>query len=141
MWYIWLIFAGVFFILEMVTTGFFIFWLGIGALLALIVSFFTNSILIQVAVFIISSIALIIATKPLVDKLLGNKKTIPTNAYTIIGKNALVIEEIDPLKSTGQIKIDGEVWSAKSLDNTVIPKDSNVEVHSIQGVKACVKSI
>ncbi len=141
MWQIWLIIAGIFFILEIFTTGFLVFWFGIGSLLSMIVSFFTDNVVLQATVFLISSTILIIATKPLVDKLLGNRKTVMTNAYTIIGKDALVIEEINPLKGTGQIKIAGEVWSAKSFDEMVIPKDSKVEVLSIQGVKACVKLI
>ena len=69
MWQIWLLLAGLFFIGEMITVGFLIFWLGIGALLAMIVSFFTTNIIIQTAVFVISSIILILATKPFVKKI------------------------------------------------------------------------
>lgn len=141
MWHVWLIFAGVFFILEMMTAGFFVFWLGIGSLLAMLVSFFTDNIIIQASVFLISSALLIFLTKPFVDKFLKNKKTVPTNAYNIIGKNALVIEEINHLKGTGQIKVNGEIWSAKSLDEEIISKDSTIEIQSIEGVKACVKLV
>ena len=140
MWHIWLIVAGVFFILETVTAGFFIFWLGIGALLALLVSFIVpGSIALQITVFILSSIALIIFTKPLVDKMIHNKETVVTNANAIIGKTGLVTEEINSLEATGQIKIGGEIWSAKAIDSNTIPKGANVEVCSIEGVKACVK--
>ncbi len=139
MWHIWLIFAGIFFILEMMTAGFFIFWLGIGSLIAMLISFFTDNVIIQTSVFIVSSGLLIFLTKPFVDKVLGNKKAVNTNAYNIIGKSALVIEEINSLKGTGQIKVDGEVWSAKSLNQEIITKDSNVVIQSIEGVKACVK--
>ena len=69
MWGVWLIAAGIFFIIEIATVGFLIFWLGIGALLAMIVSFFTSNIIIQTAVFVISSTILIFATKPLVNKI------------------------------------------------------------------------
>ena len=47
MWVFWLIAAGVFFIIEMATIGFLVFWLGIGAILAMLTSFITDSILIQ----------------------------------------------------------------------------------------------
>lgn len=140
MWHIWLIVAGVFFILETVTTGFFVFWLGVAALLALLVSFIApTSILLQITVFILSSIALIILTKPLVNKLISNKETVATNANAIIGKTALVTEDINSLESTGQIKVGGEIWSAKTVDSNIIPKGANVEICSIEGVKACVK--
>ena len=55
MWQIWLIIAGVCLIAEIITVGFLIFWLAIGALLAMVVSFFTDNIIIQTAVFVISS--------------------------------------------------------------------------------------
>ena len=55
MWQFWLIAAGIFFIGEIITTGFLIFWLGIGSLLAMIVSFLTDNIIIQTAVFVVSS--------------------------------------------------------------------------------------
>ncbi len=74
MWLIWLIAAGIFFIVEIATVGFLIFWLGIGSLLAMVVSFFTDNIIIQTAVFVFSSVALILATKPLISKYITRKK-------------------------------------------------------------------
>ena len=55
MWYIWLIAAGVFFVVEIMTVGFMIFWLGVAALLACLVSLITSNLIIQTAVFVISS--------------------------------------------------------------------------------------
>ena len=43
MWQVWLIIAGLFFIGEMITVGFLVFWFGVGALLAMITSLFTQS--------------------------------------------------------------------------------------------------
>ena len=140
MWQIWLILAGIFFIGEIATTGFLVFWFGVGALLAMASSFFTSSIILQTVIFIISSTILILVTKPFVKKFVDIKTT-NTNAYSIIGKNALVIKEIDPIHSTGQIKVDGEVWSAESQNSEVIPKGSEVKVIAIEGVKAIVKPV
>lgn len=140
MWQIWLILAGIFFIGEIATTGFLVFWFGVGALLAMASSFFTSSIILQTVIFIISSTILILVTKPFVKKFVDIKTT-NTNAYSIIGKNALVIKEIDPIQSIGQIKVDGEVWSAESQNNEVIPKGSEVKVIAIEGVKAIVKAV
>lgn len=140
MWQIWLILAGIFFIGEIATTGFLVFWFGVGALLAMASSFFTSSIILQTVIFIISSTILILVTKPFVKKFVDIKTT-NTNAYSIIGKNALVIKEIDPIHSTGQIKVDGEVWSAENQNSEVIPKGSEVKVIAIEGVKAIVKAV
>lgn len=140
MWQVWLIIAGLFFVGEIATVGFLIFWFGIGALIAMIVSFFTSNIIIQTTIFVISSTILIFATKPFVKKFADVKKT-NTNVYSIIGKKALVIKTIDPIHSVGQIKINGEVWTAESENNQVINEGSEVEILEIKGVKAIVKPI
>ena len=140
MWQIWLIASGVFFIIEIFTVGFLIFWLGIGALLAMLISFLTNNIIIQTAVFVISSGILIFATKPLVNKL-TKTETVPTNVYSIVGKKGIVIEDIDWSTGTGQIKSEGEIWSAKTNEQINIPKGTEIEIESIDGVKVIVKPL
>lgn len=137
MWVFWLVFAGIFFIGEMITTGFLIFWLGLGAVIALIVSLFTSSLFIQTVAFVISSIILIMSTKPLTDKF-TKKDIVPTNVYTLKGKKGIVTQEINPTNGTGQIKVGGEIWSALCDENLVIKKDEEVEIVRIQGVKAYV---
>lgn len=141
MWVFWLIAAGVFFIIEMATIGFLVFWLGIGALLAMVTSFITDSILIQVVVFVVTSTILLIFTRPLVNKFIKVPKETVTNAYSIIGKKAIVVKEINNIEGDGQIKVDGEVWSAKSNTDETISKDTEVEIVEIDGVKAVVKKI
>lgn len=94
MWIFWLIAAGAFFIGEIATVGFLIFWLGIGALAAMCISFFTANIIVQTAVFVVVSTVLIFLTKPLINKYIFQKETIPTNAYSIIGKTGVVIKKI-----------------------------------------------
>lgn len=141
MWIFWLIAAGIFFIIEMATIGFLVFWLGIGAILAMLTSFITDSILIQSLVFVITSTLLLIFTRPLVDKFIKVPKEIKTNAYSIIGKKGIVISKINNIEGTGQIKIGGEVWSAKSSENEDIPENTEIEIVEIDGVKAVVKEI
>ena len=140
MWQFWLIVAGLFFVGEIFTLGFLIFWFGIGALFAMIVSFFTTNIIIQTTVFLITSTIFILATKPLVKKFVDVKKT-NTNVFSIIGTKALVIKDIDPIHSSGQIKLNGEVWSAETENDEIIKEGSEVEVLKINGVKAIVKLV
>ena len=140
MWCFWLIAAGIFFIVEMATTGFLIFWLGIGALLAMITSFITNSIVVQTIVFVVTSCILIPLTKPLADKF-TNKKTVATNSYSLIGKHGIVLSDINPIEATGLVKVNGETWSAKSENGEIISKDTQIEVLSIDGVKLIVSPI
>ena len=140
MWQIWLIAAGAFLILEMFTMGFLVFWLGIGSLLAMLVSFITPSIVVQTSVFVLSSGILIFATKPFIKKF-TEKDNAKTNVYSLVGKKAIVIEDIDWITGSGQIKFNGEVWSAKTKEQVNISKGTEVEIESIEGVKAFVKPL
>ncbi len=140
MWQFWLVISGVFFIIEMITIGFLVFWLGVGAILACIVSLFTDSIIIQTAVFVISSIILIFLTKPLVKKF-SSKDNLKTNAYSIIGKKGIVIKDISSESSIGQVKVSSEVWSAVSESKNAIAKNTKVEVVAIDGVKVIVRPV
>ena len=140
MWQIWIIIAGVCLIGEILTSGFLIFWLSIGALIAMVVSFFVDSIIVQTAVFVISSAILIFATKPFVKKF-AKTKDVKTNAYSIIGKNAIVTKDIDSINGKGQIKVDSETWSAVGKDDMNIEKGTEVEILKINGVKAIVAPI
>ena len=140
MWQVWLIAAGIFLILEIFTMGFLVFWLGIGCLLAMLISFITDSIIIQTTVFVLSSGLLILATKPLVKKF-AEKDNTKTNVYSLAGKKAIVIEDIDWAKGSGQIRFDGQIWSAKTKEQVNISKGTEVEIESIEGVKAFVKPL
>ena len=141
MWQFWLIAAGIFFIIEIATVGFLVFWFGIGALIAMVVSIFVPNVYIQALVFIVSSTLLIFFTKPFVNKFVNKEKTIATNAYSIIGRTGIVTIEINDLKGTGQVKIGGETWSAKTLSEETIPENTEIEVVKIDVVKAIVQKV
>jgi len=139
MWQFWIILSGIFFIIEMATVGFLVFWFGIGALITMIVSLFTSSLVIQTTVFVFSSTLLLFLTRPFVNKFTKKENEIQTNAYSIIGKRGIVLKDIDPINGTGQVKIGTEVWSAKSSDDRKIEKGIEVEILEIEGVKVVVK--
>lgn len=140
MWHYWLIAAGIFFIAEALTAGFLIFWLGISALITMCVSFFVSDLIIQTVVFIICSVILIFATKPFVKKFMNIKET-KTNVFSLIGKKAIVTKDIDSINSVGQIKVDGQIWSAEGEHSKNIETGTQVEILKINGVKAIVRPI
>ena len=127
MWQYWLIAAGIFFVGEMFTAGFLIFWLGIAALITMVVSFFVSNLIVQMTVFIIASVILIFATKPFVKKFIHVKET-KTNAFSIIGKRALVIKNIDSVNENGQIKVNGETWTAIGENDDKIEKEQKLKL-------------
>ena len=122
--------------------GFLVFWFGIGALITMIVSLiFPENIFLQVSVFVAVSTLLIFLTKPLVEMLTRKDKNVATNAFSIIGKKGIVLQDINENYGIGQIKVAGEVWSAKTTDGGVIEKGTQVEVIQIDGVKAVVEPV
>lgn len=138
MWQIWLIIAILFFILEMMGPGFLLFWVGVGALIAMVVSFFVDNLAIQIGVFTISSIALLFCTRPFANKFAKTDNTV-TNAKSVIGKKGIVTKQINSLKGTGQIKVGGESWTAKSSNEDIIEEGAQVTILDINGVKAIVE--
>ena len=139
MWLVWLIISGICIIVEIMTVGFLIFWFAIGALIAMITSFLTSSILIQTIIFLISSTILLFFTRPLAKKITQSTESVNTNAYSIIGKRGIVLKDINPIYGSGQVKIGTEIWSAKSFSGNTINSGSEIEVVEIDGVKAVVK--
>lgn len=141
MWLVWLILCGVFLIIEIFTISFLFLWPGIGAFLAFVTSLITPNQGIQVAVFVISSILMIIFTKPLVKKLFKNKDDTKMNADSMIGKNGIVMKDINTLESVGQVKVNGELWSAFTDNNEIIEQGATVVVQSLEGVKLKVTKV
>ena len=141
MWQFWLILAGMFLIIEIISVGFLVFWFSIGALIAMVASLFIKSIVAQATIFVISSAILLFVTRPFVSKITQKDEVVKTNVYPIEGKVAKVVVDVDPIEGKGQIKVDGETWSAKSYNDTVIPKDTEVLIEKVDGVKAIVKPL
>ena len=141
MWKMWLILSGVFLIIEIINLGFFMFWFCLGALIAMIASFFIDNTIIQVVIFLVSSTILLFVTKPLANKILPKESLIKTNSFAMEGKMGRVIQNIEPIEGKGQVKVNGETWSAKSYNNEFISKDTEVIVEKIDGVKLIVRPI
>ena len=139
-WSIWLILCGLFLIIEIFTVSFLMFWPGIGAFLAFITNIIGFSLPVQLGVFVISTALMIIFMKPLVTKLFKTKD-VPMNNNAVIGKQATVVKEIDNVNLKGQVKVNGELWSAISDDDSIINENATVEVLAIDGVKLKVKKV
>lgn len=133
---IWLVITVLALIIEGSTAGLTTIWFAFAGGVSFVLSLFGANVYTQIIVFFVVSILLLVLTRPLIAKKLV-KQTEKTNADKIIGEKALVIEEINEFAGTGQIKISGSVWSAKSKD--VIAKDEKVIIKDIKGVHAIVE--
>lgn len=134
---LWLIIFVLTLVVEALTTSLVSIWFSIGALFSFITSYITDSALIQFLVFVVVSVIALFVTKPIVKKYF-KREIIKTNCNELIGKSALVIEEITD-KNMGKVKVSGQIWSALNKDKGTIDADSEVEVLSIEGVKLIVR--
>ncbi len=133
----WLITFLVLTFIELITVNLVSIWFAIGAVAALISSYFTDNIYIQIIIFIVVSSISLILTRKIVSKLRGNDFE-KTNLDRVIGKIGIVTEEITRLEP-GEVKVDGKKWSAISTKK--IDVGSKVEILSIDGVKLKVKEV
>ncbi len=136
---IWLILLVIFILVEIATVGLLTIWFAGGALAAFFVSLSQLGAAVQVIVFLIVSLVFVLLIRPLAQKKF-NSGHIRTNAQTLIGEEAVVLEPIDNLQSKGRVMIRGQEWSARSVDDKEkFEKDEVVQVMSISGVKLMVR--
>ena len=134
----WLIVFVVLLLFEIVTMGLTTIWFAGGALFGALASVLGASLPIQIGVFLVSSVVLLVLTRPFAIKHL-NQKVEPTNTERLIGIDTIVIEEIDALHGTGKVMVDGIEWLAMSSERAVTyEKDEVVTIEGIQGVKLIV---
>lgn len=136
----WLGLAVVLSVIEAVTAGLVTIWLVLGALAAWVCALAGLSFLFQLFAFLIVSYALLMVTRPIVKKWLSHKK-VKTNADRLVGQTGLVIEKIDAVEGTGQVKVGGQIWSAVPEDGNEIELGTKVRITAITGVKLVVFKI
>lgn len=133
----WIVLLVTFLIVEALTAQLVTIWFAVGAAAALIVRLCGLPLWVQLATFLVVSALALLLTRPLLRKL--TKQSVqPTNADRYLGQIAVVTEKIDNLAGKGQAVVQGSVWTARSADDSVIPKDACVRVERIDGVKLIV---
>ena len=125
-------------VIELATMGLTTIWFAGGAVAGFIASMLGANVVIQAVVFFVVSIVLLIFTRPFAVRYINSNKT-KTNIDGLIGQEALVLEEINNIRETGCARLEGKEWTARSVDDTVIPADTVVIVERIEGVKLIVK--
>ena len=139
-WIIWLVIAVVMFVIEAATTGLATLWFGIGAVVAMIMDLcgasFASQIIVMAVISAVCFAVCMIWIRPKLESL--RKKNIQhTNADRLIGREGVVIVPLNATEGKGQVKIDGQIWSAKA--DTDIAEGVKVTVRSIEGVKLVVE--
>ena len=127
--------------IEVLTLGLTTIWFAGGALVAIFANLLYAPIFVQIVLFFLVSLVLLFFTRPIAVKYF-NRDRVKTNVESMVGRQAIVTEEIDNMKATGQVTVSGQEWTARSWDEGVkIPEGEIVAVKSISGVKLIVECI
>ncbi|KPJ53761.1 hypothetical protein AMJ39_03400 [candidate division TA06 bacterium DG_24] len=138
LWWIWAILAAAFILGEIVTTGFFLLWFGIGAAAAALAALFGLGPGWQWAAFVFLSAILVLLSRRFADRVTSPPPP-GIGAERAIGKNGVVIESIDPLKDAGRVRVEKDEWRATSESEGNIPVGTKVTVVRIEGTHLVVK--
>lgn len=125
--------------IEIATMGLTTIWFAGGALVSAILAALNAPLWLQIVAFFVVSLILLYLTRPVAVKYF-NKDRVKTNVESLIGRQAIVISEIDNLQGIGQVTVGGQEWSARSVkDDVQLPVGSVVVVRSVSGVKLIVE--
>ena len=142
--WVWLGLAVALLIIEASTVQLVCIWFSLSALATSLVTLAFSNLgfdwYFQLVLFAVLSVLLLVFTRKFVKRFLTRKTNAQaTNLELNLGKEAIVTEDIDNIKGEGAIKINGLVWSAKSIDGNPIKKDEIVIFKEINGNKAIVE--
>ena len=138
-WIFWLIVMVVMLIIEAATTALATVWFAAGALVAMIMDLcgapHNLQIIVMAAVSVVTFVICMIWIRPKLESL-RRAKIQRTNADRLIGMEGVVIVPVNPVEGKGQVKVEGQVWSAKA--ERAISEGTKVKVRAIEGVKLIV---
>ena len=136
---LWLVVLILAICIEVGTMGLSSIWFAGGALIAVIAAVLSFPVWLQVVLFLVVSLLLLIFTRPIAVKYF-NKDRVRTNVESMIGRQAIVVSEIDNLQGIGQVTVGGQEWSARSEDEKkCLAVGTVVEVVAVNGVKLIVR--
>jgi len=136
--WIWLGITIVLAIIEAFTLGLTTIWFALAALVLVFLSFLPIPIVYQVMIFLVISAVLLVFTRPFAIKKFKTGK-VKTNVDSLVGKAALVVKQITEF-DRGEVKLSGQIWSAKSEDGSMLTEGTKCEVVRIEGVQAIVRA-
>jgi len=135
--WVWVALTVVFALIEAFTFGLTTIWFAMAALVMVFLSFLPIPLVFQITIFLAISAVLLFYTRPLAVKKFKTGKE-KTNVDSLVGKHALVTRTISEFEK-GEVKLNGQFWSAHSDDGSTITEGTKCEIMRIEGVQAIVR--
>lgn len=137
----WLITFVILVCIEAATMALTTVWFAGGAVAAFFMSKAGFSVNAQLTVFVLVSFVLLIFTRPWAISHV-NRHAVKTNADSLVGRQAVVTEEVNNVLGTGSAIVGGQEWTTRAeREDEIYPVDAKVEIRSIQGVKLIVRKV
>ena len=134
--YTWLAVAVLAIVVEVIVPGLVAIWFVPSALVAMLLSFISVPVGIQIVAFLVASVVFIFLSRKFIS-IKGQKNK--TNIDAVVGERCIVTERIDNIHGTGKVKLNGMDWTARTHDETIYEVDEIVFVDRVEGVKLIVK--
>jgi membrane protein implicated in regulation of membrane protease activity len=136
---LWIVLIAVTIVIELATADLVTIWFTVGAIGALIAAVFQASELAQFIVFIVVSVILLFATRPLTKRMM-EKGAVRTNADRVIGMIGIVTKVVAP-NEVGEVKVENDLWRAINYQNQSFIVGEKVSVDAISGTKLVISKI
>lgn len=138
---LWLAAFLILIVTEAVTLGLTTIWMAFASLVAAAASALGAPLWLQLVLFVVVSVVLFVLTRPIALKYLNKDRT-KTNVDSMVGRHAVVTEDIDNLNGNGQVEVAGMQWTARSAkQEEKIEAGTEVEVVEVRGVKLVVRAV
>jgi len=136
---LWISAAVILGIIEASTVNLITVWFAVSAFITAVFSALEINFGVQITIFIVLSAVLVLLTRPLAKRFIS-QKTVATNADRVIAKEGIVTQKIDTIENSGQVKVMGQVWSAKTRNGETLEEETPVVVEALEGVRVVVSA-
>ena len=138
-WVIWLVVAVVLGVAEVLNLSFYLFPFAIGAAAAAVVGLAGGGLAVELITFAVLTGVSFTVVRPIARRHINMPPQLRTGTAALVGRTAIVTERIANDEAVGQVRIDGEVWTARAYDeDDVIEAGTRVQVIQIRGATALV---
>ena len=138
-WIMWLAVGVFFLIVELLTTALVSIWFVPSAIITCLLSFVVDSLLIQVAIFVVLSAVFMVVCRKIYNKHIKKPVDDVDQNENLLGKTATVTENTNAI--TGRILVGDVYWKAVSENGDIIPKGETVKIKSVNGTTLVINKL
>jgi membrane protein implicated in regulation of membrane protease activity len=138
-WIMWLAVGVFFLIIELLTTALVSIWFVPSAIITCLLSFVVDSLLIQVAIFVVLSAVFMVICRKIYNKHIKKPVDEVDQNEKLLGKTATVTEDTNGI--TGRILVGDVYWKAVSENGDIIPKGETVTIKSVNGTTLVINKL